>query len=402
MTSIAQSATTHPQVKTPWAQHTLLHLVFFLMGAELFVLPPLLSTIVSALGATPQSTAWVATSYVLTYSITTPLLAATTERFNRKSVILAGVGVFALGDLLCSVAPSMTALIAAHAISGLGGALAAPAMWAMLAETAAPDQRGQAVSRGAATFAAGQIVGVPAGTLLAAHGGWRAVFAAVCTGLLLSGALIAVSLRLSTRVQRLATPTSLALKASLSLWHRRNFALTLAITGCAQAARVGAYTYLGVLYHQRFGLSATQLGAIGALVGAGSLTGSLLAGPLIDRCRRRGRSELTLCIPGSLAIGAGLIAGLTTHTLAVSIAAVSIWSAAGAACYSTTQASLSNTVPELRGPAASWNNAAMNGGIAIGTAVLGLVSTNIGIEFIITAVLFAMAACALSATTLAR
>ncbi|MDQ2708294.1 MAG: MFS transporter [Actinomycetota bacterium] len=147
--------------------------VFFLMGAELFLLPPLLTTIAADLHVGAAATAWVLTSYVLTYALTSPPLAALSDRFGRREVILTGVAIFAFGDLACALAPTLTLLVVAHAVSGLGGALAAPAILAYLGETATPDERGRAVSRGAAMYAAGQIVGVPLGVLLATSLGWR-------------------------------------------------------------------------------------------------------------------------------------------------------------------------------------------------------------------------------------
>ncbi|MEE2058815.1 hypothetical protein [Rhodococcus artemisiae] len=51
---------------------------------------------------------------------------------------------------------------------GFGGALVGPAMWAYLAETATPCERGRAIARGTAAYAGGQIIGVPLETFLAA------------------------------------------------------------------------------------------------------------------------------------------------------------------------------------------------------------------------------------------
>lgn len=371
---VVNSASASPETsvrETPWAQHALLHTVFFLMGAELFLLSPLLGAIAERFRASDSTTAWVVTSYVLTYAVSSPLLGAVVDRYRRRTVILTGVGVFLVGDLLCALVPSLLLLVLAHAVTGIGGALAAPAIWAYLTETAAPAQRGRAVARGAAMYAGGQILGVPLGTLLAAGLGWRWAFVGIVGGLALSAGLIAGRLREpSARDRDTPSPRS-AIAASFVLWRQPSFGLSLGATAFAQAARLGAYTYLGVLYTSRFGFSTTLLGLIGGLVGVGSLIGSMLAGPIVDWWRAHGRNEPILCVGWGIVLAIGLAVALTADSPVLSLVAVIIWFAAGGAFYSTAQAFLVDAVPDQRAAAVSWNNAAMNAGVAAGTAILG-------------------------------
>ncbi|MDQ0710242.1 putative MFS family arabinose efflux permease [Arthrobacter woluwensis] len=357
--------------RTPWSQHTLLYALFFLMGAELFLISPLLATIAADFRVPDGEAAWTVSGYVLGYALSSPVLAALTDRRRRRTVILAGAALFAVGDVACASAPSAPLLALAHALSGVGGGLAAPAVWAYLGETASADQRGRAIAMGAASYAAGQILGVPLGTFLSAHLGWRVAFLAISAGVIMVAALIALRLKEPDPADRRRLRPREAIRHSLGLWTRRPFTTVLTATALSQAARIGTYSYIGVLFADRFGFTLTELGTLGAIVGVGSLSGSLAIGPVIDVWHRRGRSIPFLLGACAFLLAIAIGIALTTSSLAVAIPVLFLWCAAGGACFSTTQAFLSLRFSDARAAAVSWNNAAMNGGVALGTAALG-------------------------------
>jgi MFS family permease len=74
----------------------------------------------------------VATGYLLTLAGLLLLGGALGDRYGRKRVFLIGVIWFGLASLLCGVAPNITALIAARALQGIGGALLTPGSLAIL------------------------------------------------------------------------------------------------------------------------------------------------------------------------------------------------------------------------------------------------------------------------------
>lgn len=382
--------------RTPWGQHTLLQAVFFLMGGELFLISPLLPTIAAGFGTSIPATALVVTAYGLTYAAVSPLLGALAEHLPRRRVILAGVAVMVLGEVLCALAPNLPLLVAARMIGGVGGALMGPAIWAFLAETALPAERGRAISRGAAAYAAGQIVGVPLGTLVAASFDWRWAFAGVAVALAGVGVAIALRLREPARVVTRPDRALTALAASFGLWGSRTFRFVMFGNLFAQAARLGTYAFAGALFATRFGYGTETLGLIGALVGIGSFAGSLVSGPIVDRWRGAGRREPVLCVGWGLLLAAALALAVLAPAGWASIAGFMVAFAAGSAFFSTGQVFLTSELAERRAGAVSWNNSAMYVGTAIGTAVLG--ATGFGsTPFAIGSVVFACAATACSA-----
>lgn len=68
----------------------------------------------------------VLTAYVLALGIVTPLAGWLSERFGIKRMYLTSLGLFVLGSILCSFAPSLPLLIVFRAIQGLGGGIIGP------------------------------------------------------------------------------------------------------------------------------------------------------------------------------------------------------------------------------------------------------------------------------------
>lgn len=387
--------------RTPWAQHALLQAVFFLMGAELFLASPLLPTVSADFGVTVPATAWMVTVFGLSYALASPVLGALTEHLPRKKVILTGVAVFAAGETLCAAAPGLGWLLAARVIGGIGGALVGPAVWAHLAETAAPRERGRAIARGSAAYAGGQIVGVPLATFAAAALSWRFAFAAVALGLAVAGTLIAVRLQDSVPARTGRAPGLSALRSSARLWRVRVFRMIMGGNFFVQAARLGTYAYAGALFATRFGFGTGVLGLIGMAVGIGSLVGSLLAGPLVDRWSAAGRRVSELNVVWGLLMAAGLALATTAHTWQWCLAGFVLSFFAGTGFFSTAQVYLTTVMAERRGPAVSWNNSVLYIGTGAGTTMLGFATLG-SATFAACAVVFALCAAGFSATLALR
>ncbi|ADG78138.1 Major facilitator superfamily MFS_1 OS=Tsukamurella paurometabola (strain ATCC 8368 / DSM /CCUG 35730 / CIP 100753 / JCM 10117 / KCTC 9821 / NBRC 16120/ NCIMB 702349 / NCTC 13040) OX=521096 GN=Tpau_1514 PE=4 SV=1 [Tsukamurella paurometabola] len=354
------------QGTTPWGTFGVLYLVFFLMGAEMNLVAPLLPDIARAFDSSTGAAGNVVTAYVLCYAITGPLFGRLSDRLARSRAIAAGMAVFATADVLSYVAPSLGLLIAARALSGLGAALGAPSIWAYLAEHAAPAQRGRAVSLGAAAYAGGQVLGVPLGALLATALGWRAPYLLIGVPMLAVAAVMAWRLPSAPATEQGPAPGGL-----FAPWRDRRIALAFSSSVLLQAGRLGAYTYVGVLLSQRFGYGLTMLGLVGLVVGIGSMCGSVGTGVVVDRLAQRGVHPAWVPACAALVVAVGIAVATTATAPAVVIAAVAVWCAGGGAFFSAQQTYLSSADPDHRASVLGWNNACTNAGVAAGTSVLG-------------------------------
>ncbi|WP_280403200.1 MFS transporter [Nocardia brasiliensis] len=262
-----------------------------------------------------------------------------------------------------------------------------PAIWAYLAERTPQHQRGRVISLGASVYSLGQVLGVPLGAALAALTSWRWPFLAV--GLL----MIATSAVLYVRLEHVpVTGQSRGLRALLAPWRQPRISLGLIATLFLQAARLGAYTFVGVIYAQRFGFGLSALGLVGLLVGAGSLVGSLSAGTILDRLHRRGVSGVWVSVLAAVAFVPCAVVALTNNQVIVALVALTLWCVFGGAFYSSQQAYLSSADPTQRASVVAWNNSMMNAGIAIGTTLLGALTVGGAVFAGCTAVLGLVAA----------
>lgn len=69
---------------------------------------------------------WVIDSYTLVLASLLMISGAMADRYGRRRIFQIGLTVFALGSLLCSLAPSVGVLIAARALQGVGGSMLNP------------------------------------------------------------------------------------------------------------------------------------------------------------------------------------------------------------------------------------------------------------------------------------
>jgi EmrB/QacA subfamily drug resistance transporter len=119
---------------------------------------------------------WVASGYLLTLAGLLLLGGALGDRYGRKRVFLLGVVWFGLASLLCGLAPNITALIAARALQGIGGALLTPGSLAILEASFEPSDRARAIGAWSGLGGVATAVGPFLGGYLIAAVSWRLIF----------------------------------------------------------------------------------------------------------------------------------------------------------------------------------------------------------------------------------
>src|SRR5512135_966353 len=88
---------------------------------------------------------WVITAYLLTLAGLLLVAGAAGDHYGRRRVFTIGVSWFAVASLLCGLAPTAAALIAARALQGVGAALLTPGSLALLQASFRPEDRGRAI-----------------------------------------------------------------------------------------------------------------------------------------------------------------------------------------------------------------------------------------------------------------
>ncbi|HEX5341395.1 MAG TPA: MFS transporter [Duganella sp.] len=120
---------------------------------------------------------WVVDGYTLTFAALLMAGGALADRFGPKAVYQGGLSVFILGSVLCAVAPSGNALIAARLLQGAGAALFMPSSLSLLTH-AYEDQatRARMLGTWSAIVGCSSAAGPLVGGLLVHSFGWRSVF----------------------------------------------------------------------------------------------------------------------------------------------------------------------------------------------------------------------------------
>jgi MFS family permease len=141
-----------------------------------------------SLGFATTDLSWVLNAYTLTFGGLLLLGGRAGDLLGRRRVFIAGILVFTLASLLGGLATSAGWLLAARALQGVGGAIAAPTALALITTNFAEGpERHRAFGVFAAVAGAGGALGLLAGGMLTSWLSWRWVlFVNVPIGLLLA------------------------------------------------------------------------------------------------------------------------------------------------------------------------------------------------------------------------
>jgi len=127
-------------------------------------------------GGSLSDSQWIISTYVLALGISTPLAGFLANRFGAKKIYLGGLGLFALGSLLCGLSPNLTLLIIFRAIQGIGGGIAAPLGIALLLQAFPPKEQGTALGIFGIAALVAPAIGPIMGGWLVDQNLWRVIF----------------------------------------------------------------------------------------------------------------------------------------------------------------------------------------------------------------------------------
>ena len=145
-------------------------------------------------GASEAQVGWVITAYLLLYAVGIPLYGRASDVFSLRRAFALGLVVFALGSLVCAVAPSLPLLVFGRVVQATGAAAIPALASASVAKILAPGERGMALGLIVSSVGVGAAIGPVVGGALQQLAGWQSLFYAtlVLTLLLLPGAVYAL------------------------------------------------------------------------------------------------------------------------------------------------------------------------------------------------------------------
>lgn len=119
---------------------------------------------------------WVATAYLLTSAVATPLYGKISDMFGRKKIFQTAIIIFLIGSALCGLAQTMNQLIIFRGLQGIGAGGLMALVFAIIGDVVPPRQRGRYQGYFGAVFAISSVLGPLLGGLFTDHLSWRWVF----------------------------------------------------------------------------------------------------------------------------------------------------------------------------------------------------------------------------------
>lgn len=149
----------------------------FLVTMDITIVNLALPAIGRELGASVSGLQWAIDGYTVVLASSLVVAGATADRFGRKRVFQAGLGLFVAGSLLCSLASSVAELVAFRVVQALGGSMLNPVAMSILVNVfAEPAARARAIGVWGSVVGISMAVGPLIGGLLVEAVGWRAIF----------------------------------------------------------------------------------------------------------------------------------------------------------------------------------------------------------------------------------
>ena len=336
----------------------------FGIGVTEFVIMGLLLEVSRELNVTIAAAGLLISGYALGVTIGAPALTALTARWPRKHVLVGLMVIFVIGNAACALASTYGWLMAARVLTALThgtffgvGAVVATGL-------VADDKRASAIAIMFTGLTVATVLGVPFGTWLGQHYGWRATFWAVTlVGLVALAVLAALVPRDRTK------PEVSDWRADLRAIARRPVLLGLLTTVFGYAGVFAVFTYIAPLLTEISGFADSAVSPILLVFGGGLVAGNLLGGRLADR-------NLIRAILGTLATLALVLAAMT-FALDSRIAAIVFTGLLGAAGFATVAPLQMWVLSKAEGAgqslASSFNIGAFNLGNAIGAWAGGVV-----------------------------
>lgn len=351
----------------------------FMLGMSEFIVVGILPDIAADLKISEVTVGNLVSLFAFVYAPVTPLGSALSARFPRFATHLTLIGIFLAGNILCAFAPNYAVLVVARIMIALvSGTLVAVAM------TYVPDVttdrfRTKFIAWVFSGFSIASVVGVPVGTWVANTFGWRWAFHMinVLTIMLIVGMVVALP--------RNSHIVKIGFLPQFRLFFDRRIQLGVLTVVFGAAASYVFYTYLTPIMRDEVHVPEQYLSVGLVIFGAACLWSNLYGGKLADR--GRGVEPLTHIRPIYCAHAVLMASLVVAHWVPVYGALLLV--VLGMFMYLQNSASqvlymdvASQSHPGSLNLAASLNSMSFNIGIALGSAVGGLINGHFGLMWL--------------------
>jgi DHA2 family multidrug resistance protein len=165
-----------PIAKNKWMIALAVSLGALLEVVDTSIVNVAMTDIQASLGATLSEVSWVVSSYAVANVIILPMTAWLGHRFGKKWYFIFSLIAFTVSSVMCGMATSLTTLVIARVIQGLGGGGLLAKAQSILFETFPPKEQAMAQGFFGVVVVAGPAIGPTLGGYLTTNVNWRWIF----------------------------------------------------------------------------------------------------------------------------------------------------------------------------------------------------------------------------------
>ncbi|MFE7764358.1 MFS transporter [Streptomyces sp. NPDC057438] len=249
----------------------------FGIGTTEFVIMGVLPEVAGEFGVSIPAAGFLVTGYALGVVFGAPFMTALGTRVSRKRMLMLLMGLFIVGNLLSTFAPTFSVMLLGRVVASLAHGAFFGIGSVVAAELVAPDRKAAAIAMMFSGLTVANVVGVPLGTLIGQCLGWRITFAGVAA--LGAAGLVGIA-RL---VPDLPKPQDVRLRDELAAFRNIQVLLAMAMTVLGFGGVFAAITYIAPMMTHVAGFADSSVTWLLVLFGLGMVGGNLVGGTYADR-----------------------------------------------------------------------------------------------------------------------
>lgn len=346
----------------------------FAIGTTEFVIVGLVPTIAEQLGVSVPSAGLLVSIYALGVAIGAPVLTALTGRVPRKALLIGLMVLFTLGNLLAWQSPNYNTLVIARLLTGLAHGVFFSIGSTIATSLVSKEKAASAIALMFGGLTVALVTGVPLGTFIGQHFGWRETFLAVSMiGVI---AIIASAILVPNNIKN---KPAARISDQVKVLMNPRLMLIYAITALGYGGVFTTFTFLAPMMQEQAGFSASMVSWILLAYGVSVAIGNIWGGKLADR--HGAVKALTIIFAALAALlliflftsGFGIPALITLLVMGI----FAFGNVPGLQVYVVQKAE--EVTPNAVDVASGLNIAAFNVGIALGSVIGGQVVSTIGL-----------------------
>lgn len=334
----------------------------FGIGTTEFVIMGLLPEVAGTYGVSIPTAGFLVTGYALGVVLGAPLMTVLGTRIPRKRMLMVLMGLFIVGNVISALAPAFGIMLAGRVVASLAHGAFFGIGAVVAAELVAPEKKAGAIAMMFTGLTVANVVGVPLGTLVGQHLGWRVTF------LIVASLGVLGLLGIARLVPDLPSPEGVRIRHELAEFRNIQVLLAMGMTVLGFGGVFAAITYITPMMTNVAGFADTSVTWLLVLLGLGMVAGNLIGGRFADRALM----PMLYTSLGALAVVLALFT-VTAHTRAGAAATLFLIGALGFATVPPLQKRVLDQAAGAPTLASAVNIGAFNLGNALAAWLGGLV-----------------------------